>query len=129
MPALEHVALWTRDLERLRLFYERWFEARAGTRYASVNRRGFVSYFLTFPTGGARLELMALPELHNRPAPPAVGYAHLAVALGSREAVDALVERMRTAGVPVRSGPRTTGDGYYEAVVEDPDGNEVEITA
>ena len=126
---LEHVAVWTRDLERLRAFYEQWFGARAGERYRSATRPGFSSYFLAFPAGGARLELMSVPELGGAPAAPAVGYAHLALSVGSRAAVDALTDRMRAAGVRVVSGPRETGDGYYESVVEDPDGNAVEITA
>jgi lactoylglutathione lyase len=93
----------------------------AGARYASARRRGFLSYFLTFPGGGARLELMAAPGVGARPAAAdALGYAHLALALGSRRAVDAAAARLRAAGVPVESGPRETGDGYYEAVVRDP---------
>ena len=126
---LEHVAVWTRDVERLRAFYARYFGARAGAPYASATRAGFTSYFLTFPDGGARLELMSLPALADAAAAPAVGYAHVALAVGSRAAVEALAARMRADGVPVTSGPRQTGDGYYEAVVEDPDGNAVEITA
>jgi lactoylglutathione lyase len=126
---LAHVAVWTRDLQRLRAFYERYFGASAGPRYESATRRGFISYFLTFPKGGARLELMTLPELDGRAEAPAVGYAHLAVSVGSRSAVEALTAQMRTDGVRIRSEPRQTGDGYVEAVVEDPDGNSVEITA
>ena len=126
---IEHAALWTRDLERLRAFYERYFDARAGARYISATRSGFVSYFLRFPSGGARLELMTLPELQDASGAPTVGYAHLALSVGSREAVDALAERLRADGVRILSGPRQTGDGYYEAVVEDPDGNALEITA
>lgn len=133
VPRLDHVALWTRDLDRLRAFYARWFDARAGARYESATRAGFASYFLAFPDGGPRLELMALPALADpadgaAPTPP-VGWAHVALALGSRDAVDALAARMREAGVPVLSGPRVTGDGYYEALLRDPDGNLVEIVA
>jgi lactoylglutathione lyase len=129
---LEHVAVWTRDLERLRAFYERYFGARAGGRYESATRAGFTSYFLAFPDGGARLELMGVPELAapaTTEGAPAPGYAHLAVSVGSRAAVEALAARLRGDGVRVVSGPRETGDGYFEAVVEDPDGNTVEITA
>ena len=126
---LEHFALWTRDLERLRAFYERYFDARAGAPYRSATRAGFRSYFLAFPGPGARLELMCLPELAEAAPAPSVGYAHLAVSVGSRDAVDALARRMAADGVPLVSEPRLTGDGYYEAVVEDPDGNAVEITA
>ena len=128
MIRLEHAAVWTRDLERLRAFYERYFGARAGERYASRSNPGFTSYFLRFPGDGARLELMSVPALADAPVPPAVGWAHLALSLGSRGAVDALAERLRADGVRVLSGPRETGDGYYEAVVEDPDGNHLEIT-
>lgn len=134
---VEHVAVWTRDresLERLRAFYADHFGARAGALYESARRPGFASYFLEFPGGGARLELMTAPGVadHGRDAPPgaeAVGYAHLALALGTRDAVDAFAARLAAAGVRVASGPRLTGDGYYEAVVHDPDGNAVEITA
>ena len=126
---LDHVAVWTRDVERLRAFYERYFGARAGPLYRSATRAGFASYFLTFPDGGGRLELMSLPALSNVSPAPATGYAHLALAVGPRAAVEALTARMRADGVPVTSGPRETGDGYFEAVVEDPDGNVVEITA
>jgi lactoylglutathione lyase len=126
---LEHVALWTGDLERLRGFYERYFGARAGPRYESTNRPGFVSYFLSFPDGGGRLELMTAPELRQTPAADAIGYAHIAVSIGSPADVEALTARMRADGVRVLSGPRRTGDGYFESVLQDPDGNAVELTA
>jgi len=126
---LEHVAIWTHDLERLRAFYERHFGARVGARYESATRAGFMSYFLEFPDGGARLELMRVPTLSDAAPAPAAGYAHLALSLGSERAVDALTARLRDAGVPVVSAPRRTGDGYYESVVADPDGNLVELTA
>ena len=132
---IAHVAVWTPDegsLERLREFYERSFGARAGPRYESARRRGFVSYFLDFPSdgGGAgpRLELMTAPEIHVAAPEPRAGWAHVALSAGSREAVDALVARLAEAGVRVESPPRLTGDGCYEAVVRDPDGNAIEIT-
>ncbi len=114
--SLEHLGLWTADLERLRAWYERWLGAVAGERYEN-RETGFSSYFLSF-AGGARLELMqrAGEELGLR--------AHVAFAVGD---VDALVEQLRAAGVPVLGEPRATGDGYYEAVVADPDGNRVEL--
>ena len=126
---IAHLALWTLDLERLRDFYARYFDARSGEAYHSATRRGFSSYFLDFPGGACRLELMTLPALAKAPDAPALGYAHLAIAVGSRGAVDALVARMTADGVRLASPARQTGDGYYEAVVEDPDGNLVEITA
>ncbi len=117
---IEHVALWVADLERSRAFYERWFGGRAGARYENPER-GFESYFVSFE-GGARLELMRMDGV-----PPLLG-AHFALSLGSEKAVDALAAELEAAGVPVPEGPRRTGDGYYEAVVLDPDGNRVEIT-
>jgi lactoylglutathione lyase len=125
---LEHVAIWTADLERLRAFYERYFGARAGEPYRSVTRPGFTSYFLTFPDGG-RLELMTAPGLAATAGAATIGYAHIAVTVGSTVDVEALTERMRGDGVRVVSAPRQTGDGYFESVVEDPDGNAIEIAA
>lgn len=134
---IAHVALWTRDverLERLRTFYERHFGARAGAPYHSVRQPGFVSYFLEL-AGGARLELMTLPADvraaeagRSESDAPRPGYAHIALSLGSAGAVDTMTARLAADGVPVRSGPRWTGDGYYESVIVDPDGNLVELT-
>lgn len=126
---IEHVALWTADLERARHFYEAYFGATAGTRYHNP-AKVFTSYFLRFASG-ARLELMHRPDLWATAARavPAFGYAHLAFATGSRAAVDSLMERLRAAGHPILGEPRLTGDGYYESVVADPDGNSVEITS
>ncbi len=123
---IEHVALWTRDLERLRTFYETYFGAVANDHYRS-RRQPFESYFLTFASG-ARLELMKLDGIDKPRSEHALGYAHLAISTGSREAVDSLVERMRDDGIRISSEPRVTGDGYYESVVTDPDGNEIEVT-
>jgi len=116
---IQHAASWVGDLERACAFYERWFQATKGEKYTSASRP-FMSYFLSLG-GGARLELMASPSETPR-------MAHLAISMGSREAVDQLVEEMRAAGVPIISGPRVTGDGYYEAVVTDSEGNLIEIT-
>lgn len=125
--SIEHVALWTKDLERMKAFYSQFFGAEAGQKYIN-EKRGFESYFLTFQSG-ARLEIMALPSLRSRTNDgPRAGYAHIAIAVGSREEVDSLTSRLSSHGYSVVSGPRQTGDGYYESVVLDPDGNEVEIT-
>ena len=123
---IEHVALWTHDLERLRAFYELYFGAVASLRYENP-RKQFSSYFLRFDTG-ARVELMQRPALAQRVDGPAVGYAHLAVAVGSEGGVDQLTARLARDGYAVLDGPRRTGDGYYESVVTDPDGNRIEIT-
>jgi lactoylglutathione lyase len=126
---IEHLAIWTHDPERLRAFYERYFGVRSGAEYQSRSRPGFRSYFLTFPGGGGRVELMTLPALGAGVSAPAVGYAHIALAVGTRGDVEALTASMRADGVPIVSPPRQTGDGYFESVVEDPDGNQIELTA
>lgn len=129
MAKIEHIALWTHDLERLREFYERYFGAAANAKYKNP-KTGFESYFLTFESG-ARLELMQMPNIprsQDDVMRQFTGYIHLAMGVGSREAVDKLTERLREAGYPVVGEPRTTGDGYYESVVLDPDGNRIEIT-
>ncbi len=127
---LEHLALWTPRLELLREYYVRHFACTVGPRYES-RTRPFRSYFLTFP-GGGRLELMEQPGLEpptDAPAADRTGYAHVALSLGSEAAVRAATERLRAAGVRVLGEPRRTGDGYYESVVLDPDGNRIELTA
>jgi len=124
---LEHVALWVHDLERMRSFYVERLGGRSAERYHNPHT-GFTSYFVSFDAG-ARVELMHGPDLVPRAGPAAAGYAHVAFALGGRAEVDALVERLRAQGVEVASAPRVTGDGYYEAVVLDPEGNRLELTA
>ena len=124
----EHVALWTSRLEVLEEFYVRFFAARIESSYRSTSRP-FESRFLAFPSG-ARLELMRLPDLAPAAGPaPRIGLSHLAFTVGSRAEVDRLTAVLREAGAVVEGAPRTTGDGYYESVVLDPDGNRVEITA
>ncbi len=126
---IEHIAIWTHDLERLRQFYETYFDGKANTKYVN-SRKQFESYFITF-TDGARLELMHMPTIplsQNDVEQQFTGYIHLAFSVGSRAAVDALTARLRDHGYRVLDGPRTTGDDYYESTVLDPDGNRLEIT-
>ena len=126
---IEHIAIWTTDLERLRAFYQTYFKAEAGQKYTNA-AKGFQSYFLRFDLG-ARLELMTRPSVTDVPADgdtEPIGYTHLAISLGSESAVDAMTERLRLDGCQVIDGPRRTGDGYYESVVLDPDGNRLELT-
>ncbi|HTP11233.1 MAG TPA: VOC family protein [Anaerolineae bacterium] len=126
---IEHIAIWTHDLERLRHYYETYFDGTANAKYANP-RKQFESYFITF-ADGARLELMQRPDVPsstNEVERQFTGYIHLALATGSRAAVDALTERLRADGYRILDGPRTTGDGYYESTTLDPDGNRIEIT-
>ncbi|WP_341678752.1 VOC family protein [Niveibacterium sp. SC-1] len=124
---IEHLALWCHDIEAMRVFYETWFDGRSNARYDNP-KKGFSSYFLSFGEG-ARLELMQRADVTERPSSTPLGYAHIALTLGDEAAVDRLTETLRTAGVPVVDGPRRTGDGYYESVVLDPEGNRIELTA
>ena len=124
---IEHAALYVRDLERARAFFETWFQARAGEKYHN-QRTGFQSYFLSFEDG-ARLEVMTRSDLAEpEKEPERTGYAHLAVSVGSRDQVDALTGRLKESGYAVVSGPRITGDGYYESCILDDEGNQIEIT-
>lgn len=121
-----HAAVYVRDLEGARAFFETYFQAVSGPEYHNPATR-FRSYFLSFD-GGARLELMTRPGLEDAPADPGVGWAHLALSAGSRAAVDALTGRLARAGYAVLSGPRVTGDGYYESCVAGPEGIRLELT-
>ena len=124
---IEHVAMYVNDLEAARDFFVRYLGGRSNDGYHNVNT-GFRSYFISFDDG-ARLEIMNKPGLIdpvkdlNR-----TGLAHIAFSLGSKEAVDSLTERLRKDGYEVISGPRTTGDGYYESCIMAVEGNQIELT-
>jgi lactoylglutathione lyase len=127
---IEHVALWTEDIDRLTAFYVTYFSANAGSRYRNPSK-GFESCFLSL-SSGARLEVMRTTGQTPISLPPGaqrVGLTHLAIAVGSEQAVDELTHQIQSDGFEVLDGPRRTGDGYYESVVLDPDGNRIEITA
>jgi len=125
---IEHIAIWTGDIERLKRFYETYFGAKSGERYVNEIKR-FQSYFLTF-SSGARLEIMQRPDISNRINKTAeyYGYAHIAISVGSEENVVELTKKLIIEGYKNPEGPRRTGDGYYESVILDPDGNRIEIT-
>ena len=128
MMKIEHVAVWAKDPEKMKEFYVRFFDGKASDIYHNPNT-GFSSYFITFQTG-TRLEIMNKPNLtyNEGNASLTARYAHLAFAVGSKEKVEALTEKMRNNACLVISEPRTTGDGYFESCVADPEGNPVEIT-
>lgn len=127
---IDHVALWTIDLDRCIRFYVDYFGASAGKRYVNP-AKGFESCFLSFDDG-ARIEAMTTNRLAPVPSEPGaqrMGLAHIAISVGSERQVDELSRRLAAGGYPILDGPRRTGDGYYESVTLDPDGNRVEITA
>jgi lactoylglutathione lyase len=127
---LDHIALWTDDLERSMRFYAAYFGATPNTRYAN-DKKGFESYFLSFAEG-ARIEIMKTSTLNPvviEAGAQRMGLTHFAIALGSERLVDELTARLKADGYPVLDGPRRTSDGYYESVVLDPDGNRIEVTA
>ncbi|PIB39306.1 VOC family protein [Maribacter sp. 4G9] len=128
---IEHLAIWVMDLERMRNFYEDFFGATSGSKYVN-ERKGFSSYFLSFH-GGPRLELMHRPDVSEKilkhdVTEESLGLIHFAISVGSKEKVDSLTEHLKQTGIQVLGEPRTTGDGYYESLVVDPEGNKIEIT-
>lgn len=124
---LHHMAVTVHDLEAMKRFYITYFGGTSGPLYHNPST-GLMTYFLSFDRE-ARLELMTRPGLEsNASSGPRAGYAHLAFGAGSQAEVDRLTARLRGDGYTVVSGPRITGDGYYESGVLDPEGNHIEIT-
>ena len=124
---IEHIAMYVNDLEAAREFFVKYLDGHSNAGYHNA-KTGFSSYFIRFEDG-ARLELMNKPDVtETDKTSERMGYAHIAFSVGSREKVDELTERLRSAGYEVKSGPRTTGDGYYESCIAAVEGNTVEIT-
>ncbi len=124
---IEHIAIWVSDLDLIKDFYQKNFGVSANNKYHNI-KTGFTSYFLSF-NDGARIEIMCRPNIHeNNSSVNQYGYAHLAISVGSKEKVINLTEQIRRDGFEIYSEPRTTGDGYFESVIKDPDGNLIEIT-
>lgn len=125
---INHLAIYTTDIEKTRHFYEQYFNAVSGEKYHNPKKK-FTSYFLSFDSG-CRLELMhksTIPGIENEAA-EYLGLTHFAISVGSKDSVDLLTETLRKDGFHVVGEARTTGDGYYESVVLDPEGNRIEIT-
>ena len=126
---IEHVAIWTGDLETLKKYYIKYFNCTAGNKYRNASN-DFESYFLSF-NNSTRLELMQMPSIPNNLNNPKVQYKgiiHIAIAVGSKENVVEITEKLRSDEYTIISEPQTTGDGYFESCVFDPDGNRIEIT-
>jgi lactoylglutathione lyase len=128
MTNIQHVAIWVKHLEGIRQFYEKYFKAESNEKYINPTK-GFSSYMLSFKGGGA-LEIMNRDDIKPVKDPDAehLGWAHIAIGVGSREKVLELTEALREDGYKIVGEPRTTGDGFFESVVLDPEGNRVEIT-
>lgn len=148
---IDHAALFCRDLEQMRQFFIDYFDARSNEQYHNP-RTGLRTYILSFTEGSTRLELMQRTEQREPssslewpsrdgrrqsqrpdvqdadPSQPTIGYVHLSFAVGSRKGVDLLTRRLAADGYTVTSGPRTTGDGYYESCILGPEGIQIELT-
>jgi lactoylglutathione lyase len=125
---IEHIAIWVKDIDKVCEFYRNYFGGVVHPIYHNPAKQ-FTSRFITFDDG-ARLEIMHRPDIKQIEMfhVEHLGYAHLSFSVGSKEEVDHLTQQMSSDGIQVVGQPRTTGDGYYESVVLDPEGNRVEIT-
>lgn len=126
---IEHIAIWVKDLEKMKKFYETYFGAKSNPKYVN-DGVDFSSYFLMFHSG-ARLEIMrmpSIPESQNDPYRQFSGFIHIAISVGSRKKVDELTEQLAHDGYTILDDPKDTGDGYYESTVLDPEQNRIEIT-
>lgn len=125
---IDHISIYVNNLEQMKDFYTHWFVGIANDGYHNP-KTGLRTYFLSFDDG-TRLELMSRPDSCDMEKEPfRTGYTHLAFSVGSRKIVDQLTSALAAAGTTILSGPRVTGDGYYESCILDPEGNQVEITA
>lgn len=127
---IEHIAIWVSDLTKMKDFYQTFFDVHVKPLYVNETKR-FKAHFLTFGNGKTRLELMHCPDIDISDGKRGfkLGMAHFAISVGGKERVHELTEKLRKKNYTIASEPRTTGDGYYESVVLDPEGNYVEISA
>ena len=126
---IEHLAIWTEDLEKSKEFYVKYFDMLCGDKYCNPIQK-FTSYFLSFKDSNTRIELMHRPDIleHNVKKAITNGLTHCAISVGSKELVNSITERLRSDNFIIESEPRTTGDGHYESVILDTEGNFIEIT-
>lgn len=126
---ITHIALWVDNLEEMKDFYLTYFDVTCSSKYTNPIKK-FTSYFISFKEKGCSIELMNKPDIteNNGSRGKRKGWAHLAISVGSREKVDEMTERFRLDGFKIEGEPRITGDGFYESVILDPEGNFIEIT-
>lgn len=127
---VEHIAVWVDDIELMKEFYLKYFNVSCNNKYVNPTKN-YTSYFLTFNEGGARIELMNRPDIteNDKLRYMLKGLAHICISIGGKEVVNDLTERFRRDGYTIASEPRTSGDGYYESAVLDPEGNYIELLA
>lgn len=125
---IDHLAIWVSDIDEMRLFYQTYFDVTCGEKYYNPQKL-YTSYFISFNEGGCRIELMHRPNIDDVTGKRGFskGMAHFSISVGSKEKVDSLTEQLRKDGYTIASEPRTTGDGYYESGILDPEGNYIEI--
>lgn len=123
---ITHLALWTETLEKIKQFYITYFDGNCNEKYTNPTK-GFESYFIRFD-GDVSIEIMQSVNVSKHIQEECIGYCHLAFSLGSKIKVCELTERLRHDGYTIAGEPRITGDGYFESVILDPDGNRIELT-
>ena len=125
---IDHIAMYVNDPDAARDFFVRYFDGKSNDGYYN-EKTGFRSYFISFDDG-ARLEIMNKPEMSDEEKPlNRTGFIHIAFSVGSRDRVDELTQQLKADGFRIVSGPRTTGDGYYESCIVAVEENQIEITA
>ena len=124
---ISHIAIWVKDIENIKNFYVKYFNCKCNDKYIN-NKKGFESYFLSFENG-SKIEIMNIKDINElNKENNFYGFAHIAISVGSKDKVDSLTKILENDGYIVASNPRTTGDGYYESVILDPENNKIELT-
>lgn len=124
---ISHIAIWVKDIENIKNFYVKYFNCKCNDKYIN-NKKGFESYFLSFENG-SKIEIMNIKDINElNKENNFYGFAHIAISVRSKYKVDSLTEELKNDGYIISSNPRTTGDGYYESVILDPENNKIELT-
>ena len=124
---ISHVAMWVKDMENIKDFYVKYFNCKCNDKYIN-DKKCFESYFLSFEDN-SKLEIMNIKNIkESNKENNFYGFAHIAISVGSKDKVDIITKILENDGYTVASNPRTTGDGYYESVILDPENNKIEIT-